>query len=172
MLICLRLSIGLLKCSLFLLDCLLATLVISIIIHSYVLFGVLFTFCVSHISYCILQLWLFFFFFFFLFSIFKFLVRIFMVFFSCLFFFSSSVSIIITNSSESLPSTLYTSVFWLFCQRLSRSLSMETSPTVFPFFSVQFSCSAMSNAMQPHDCSMPGLTVHHQLPEFTQTRVH
>jgi len=111
------------------------------------------------------------FFFFFLFSIFKFLVRIFMVFFSCLFF-SSSVSIIITNSSESLPSTLYTSVFWLFCQRLSRSLSMETSPTVFPFFSVQFSCSAMSNAMQPHDCSMPGLTVHHQLPEFTQTRVH
>ena len=111
------------------------------------------------------------FFFFFLFSIFKFLVRIFMVFFSCLFF-SSSVSIIITNSSESLPSTLYTSVFWLFCQRLSHSLSVETSPTVFPFFSVQFSCSAMSNAMQPHDCSMPGLTVHHQLPEFTQTRVH
>ena len=69
MLICLRLSIGLLKCSLFLLDFLLATLVISIIIHSYVLFGVLFTFCVSHISYCILQFCVFlWFFFFFLFS--------------------------------------------------------------------------------------------------------
>ena len=54
------------------------------------------------------------------------------------------VSIIITNSCTSLPSTLYTSDFWLFCQRLSRSLSMETSPTVFPFFTVQFSCSAMS----------------------------
>ena len=171
MLICLRLSIGLLKCSLFLLDFLLATLVISIIIHSYVLFGVLFTFCVSHISYCILQLWLCFFFFSFFFLFSSSLLEFSWCFFSCLFF-SSSVSIIITNSSESLPSTLYTSVFWLFCQRLSRSLSMETSPTVFPFFSVQFSCSAMSNAMQPHDCSMPGLTVHHQLPEFTQTRVH
>ena len=93
MLICLRLSIGLLKCSLFLLDFLLATLVISIIIHSYVLFGVLFTFCVSHISYCILQLWLFFFFF--LFSIFKFLVRIFMVFFSCLFFFPVQLALLL-----------------------------------------------------------------------------
>ena len=82
------------------------------------------------------------------------------------------VSIIITNSCTSLPSTLYTSDFWLFCQRLSRSLSIETSPTVFPFFTVQFSCSAMSNALQPHDCSMPGLAVHHQLPEFTQTQVH
>ena len=84
MLICLRLSIGLLKCSLFLLDFLLATLVISIIIHSYVLFGVLFTFCVSH--QLLYSSALGFFFSFFLFSIFKFLVRIFMVFFSCLFF--------------------------------------------------------------------------------------
>ena len=49
---------------------------------------------------------------------------------------------------------------------------METSPTVFPFFSVQLSCSAMSYALQPHDCSMPGLAVHHQLPEFTQICVH
>ena len=24
----------------------------------------------------------------------------------------------------------------------------------------------------PMDCSMPGLPVHHQLPEFTQTHVH
>ena len=24
----------------------------------------------------------------------------------------------------------------------------------------------------PMNCSTPGLTVHHQLPEFTQTRVH
>ena len=84
MLICLMLSIGLLKCSLFLLDFLLATLVISIIIHSYVLFGVLFTFCVSH--QLLYSSALGFFFSFFLFSIFKFLVRIFMVFFSCLFF--------------------------------------------------------------------------------------
>jgi len=43
--------------------------VISIIIHSYVLSGLLFTFCVSNISYCILQFCVFlWFFFFFLFS--------------------------------------------------------------------------------------------------------
>ena len=38
--------------------------------------------------------------------------------------------------------------------------------------SVQFSCSVVSNSLWPHDCSMPGLPVHHQLPEFTQTHVH
>ena len=26
----------------------------------------------------------------------------------------------------------------------------------------------MPNSLQPHDCSTPGLHVHHQLPEFTQ----
>ena len=41
-------------------------------------------------------------------------------------------------------------------------------------FSVQFnsitqSCPALWDAV---DCSTPGLPVHHQLPEFTQTRVH
>jgi len=60
--------------------------VISIIIHSYVLSGLLFTFCVSNISYCILQFCVFLCFFFF-FPFFKVLVRIFMVFFSCFFFF-------------------------------------------------------------------------------------
>ena len=30
----------------------------------------------------------------------------------------------------------------------------------------------MSNSLWPHECSMPGLPVHHQLPEFTQTHVH
>ena len=51
------------------------------------------------------------------------------------------------------------------------------SPTNLFFFtgkfsSVQFSCSVMSDSLRPHDCSMPGLPVHHQLSEFTQTRVH
>ena len=32
---------------------------------------------------------------------------------------------------------------------------------------VQFSCSVLSDSLQPHD-----LPVHHQLPEFTQTHVH
>ena len=36
--------------------------------------------------------------------------------------------------------------------------------------SVQFSCSVVS-LCHPTDCSTPGLPVHHQLPEFTQTHV-
>ena len=38
--------------------------------------------------------------------------------------------------------------------------------------SVQFSCSVISDSLRPTDCSTPGLPVHHQLPEFTQTHVH
>ena len=35
-----------------------------------------------------------------------------------------------------------------------------------------FSCSILSTLCDPIDCSMPGLPVHHQLLEFTQTNVH
>ena len=40
--------------------------------------------------------------------------------------------------------------------------------------SVQFSSVAQScpTHCNPMDCTMPGLPVHHQLPEFTQTHVH
>ena len=46
--------------------------------------------------------------------------------------------------------------------------------------SVQFSRSVMSNSLWPHEGvaksrkegGTPGLDVHHQLPEFTQTHVH
>ena len=38
--------------------------------------------------------------------------------------------------------------------------------------SVQFSHSVVSDSLDPMDCSTPGLPVHHQLPEFTQTLVH
>ena len=38
--------------------------------------------------------------------------------------------------------------------------------------SVQFSHSVSPTLCDPMDCSMPGLTVHHQLPEFTQINVH
>ena len=37
------------------------------------------------------------------------------------------------------------------------------------FSSVAQSCPTLCNSM---DCSTPGLPVHHQLPEFTQTQVH
>ena len=37
------------------------------------------------------------------------------------------------------------------------------------FSSVAQSCPTLCN---PMNCSMPGLPVHHQLPEFTQTHIH
>ena len=40
------------------------------------------------------------------------------------------------------------------------------------FISVQFSPSVMSDFCDPMNHSTPGLPVHHQLPEFTQTHVH
>ena len=41
-------------------------------------------------------------------------------------------------------------------------------------YSVQFSSVAQScpTLCDPMNCSIPGLPVHHQLPEFTQTQVH
>ena len=41
--------------------------------------------------------------------------------------------------------------------------------TNFQFSSVAQLCPTLCNHM---DCSMPGLPVHHQLPEFTQAHVH
>ena len=43
---------------------------------------------------------------------------------------------------------------------------------IYQFSSVQFSCSVMSDSLRLHDCSTPGLPVHHQLLEFTQTLIH
>ena len=43
------------------------------------------------------------------------------------------------------------------------------------YVSVQFSCSVPQSYLalcDPMNCSTPGLPVHHQLPEFTQTHVH
>ena len=40
------------------------------------------------------------------------------------------------------------------------------------FNSVLFGHSVVSNSLQPHGLQQTGLSVHHQLPEFTQTHVH
>ena len=42
------------------------------------------------------------------------------------------------------------------------------------YFIIQFSSVAQScsNLCDPMNCSIPGLPVHHHLPEFTQTHVH
>ena len=45
-------------------------------------------------------------------------------------------------------------------------------PYQVQFSSVQFSRSIMSNSLGPHESHMPGLPIHYQLPEFTQTRAH
>ena len=57
---------------------------------------------------------------------------------------------------------------------ISWEIDGETVETVsdFIFSSVQFSHSVVSDPLRPHDRSKPGLPVHHQLPEFTQTQVH
>ena len=47
--------------------------------------------------------------------------------------------------------------------------TQETFLTVTQFSSVAQSCLTLSN---PMNRSMPGLPVHHQLPEFTQTHTH
>ena len=39
------------------------------------------------------------------------------------------------------------------------------------FSSVQFSHSVVSDSLWPYGLQLPGLPVHHQLPEFTQTQV-
>ena len=46
------------------------------------------------------------------------------------------------------------------------------SLTLLSPLSVQFSRSVYPTLCNPMNCSTPGLPVHHQLPEFTQTRVH
>ena len=46
------------------------------------------------------------------------------------------------------------------------------SPLEYHISSVQFSRSVMSDFCDPMEGSKPGLPVHHQLPEFTQTHVH
>ena len=55
----------------------------------------------------------------------------------------------------------------LHCQAGSLPLAPPEKP-------IQFSSVAQSSLTlcDPVDCSMPGFTVHHQLPEFTQTHVH
>ena len=49
----------------------------------------------------------------------------------------------------------------------------EKKRTNFLFSStvLQFS-SVVSDSLRPHECSTPGLPVHHQLLEFTQTHAH
>ena len=54
-------------------------------------------------------------------------------------------------------------------QRVSLRMWESQQPKSSP---VQFSRSVVSDALRPHGLHTPGLPVHHQLPELTQTHVH
>ena len=62
---------------------------------------------------------------------------------------------------------------WVLCS-ISWIHKILLSLTKSPFSSVQFSSIAQScpTLCDPMNCSTPGLPVHHQLREFTQTHVH
>ena len=66
-------------------------------------------------------------------------------------------------------------VFWMLSFKPTFSLSFFTFIKRLFSSSVQFSQfsrSVMSDSLRPHESQHTGLTVHHQLLEFTQTRVH
>ena len=53
-----------------------------------------------------------------------------------------------------------------------KSLMTQLIPVVWSFSSVQFITQLCLTLCDPMNHSPPGLPVHHQLPEFTQTHVH
>ena len=55
---------------------------------------------------------------------------------------------------------------WAIVHRVAKS---QTSLSTVQFNSVTQLCPTLCN---PMDCSIPGLPVHHQVPEFAQTHVH
>ena len=60
-------------------------------------------------------------------------------------------------------------------QHLLNRLSVFHWVFLAPLSNIQFSRSVAQSCLtlcDPMDCSTPGLPVHHQLPEFTQTHVH
>ena len=69
------------------------------------------------------------------------------------------------------PSPSPTESIRLFCTSVSEVLYLKKS---LSYLSVQFSSVAKSclTLCNPMNCSTPGLPVHHQLPEFTQTHVN
>ena len=58
---------------------------------------------------------------------------------------------------------------FLLAQHQTSRVVLEFEPILLQVSSVTQSCPTLCD---PMDCSMPGLLVHHQLPEFTQTHVH
>ena len=59
--------------------------------------------------------------------------------------------------------------WWTTVHRVAKS---QTRLSDFRFSSVQLSAQSCPTLCNPLDCRMPGVPVHHQLPEFTQTHLH
>ena len=72
--------------------------------------------------------------------------------------------------TENISKIIY--IFMTFSKHVSICLLRFAWKFQFSKVSVQFSCSVVSDSLWPMNCSTPGLPVHHQLPEFTQTHVH
>ena len=79
------------------------------------------------------------------------------------------IEVYIYESQTPSPSHLHRRPFPLATKSL-----FSVSVSILLFCSVQFSSVAQSclSLCNPMNCSTPGLPVHHQLPEFTQTHVH
>ena len=59
--------------------------------------------------------------------------------------------------------------WWTTVHRVTKS---QTRLSDFQFSSVQLRAQSCPTLCNPLDCRMPGVPVHHQLPEFTQTHLH
>ena len=70
--------------------------------------------------------------------------------------------------------TICSLVFFLTLPTTLSFLSFSNTFILFPFLLYQFSLVPQScpTLCDPMDCCTPGLPVHHQLPDFTQTHVH
>ena len=92
-------------------------------------------------------------------------INIFHIHLSLLFYFFFSLSLL---------NPLYTPFFSLSppCSFPLFFFSLSLSFFFFQFSLVQFSCSVVSDSCDPMNSSRPGLLVHHQLLESTQTHVH
>ena len=55
---------------------------------------------------------------------------------------------------------------------ISPAVPLPALSMLYTSTDVQFSHSVVSDSLQPHEPSMPGLPVYHQPPESTQTHVH
>ena len=63
----------------------------------------------------------------------------------------------------------FVALIFVFCPGFILNLFLISTGYSVQFSSVTQSCPTLCN---PMNCSMPGLPVHHQLPESTQTHVH